>query len=55
MENSEFIPVGMLDDEEVLAFEFGCRMRELPSMFLAFPLCVPLKLPIVWDVVEERF
>lgn len=55
MENSEFIPVGMIDNEEVLAFELGCRMRELPSMFLGFPLGVPLKLPIVWDVVEERF
>ena len=62
MKKSELIPVGRIDNLEVLASKLACLIGlevlasklacligELPSTDLG------LQLAIVWDVVDERF
>ncbi|KAJ9687213.1 hypothetical protein PVL29_015891 [Vitis rotundifolia] len=51
---SEIIPVGEVQGIEELAVELGCRVGQLPSMYLGLPLGVPNKAVYGWDGVEEK-
>ncbi|RVW20278.1 La-related protein 6B [Vitis vinifera] len=51
---SEIIPVGEVEEVDVLAVELGCRVGSLPSSFLGLPLGAPNKAISMWDGVEER-
>ena len=48
------IPVGRLDNVEVLAAELGCRLGSLSATYLGLPLEAGHKAVTVWDSVEER-
>ena len=50
---SETIPVGEVEEVDVMAMELGCRVGSLPS-YLGLPLGAPNKALSVWDGVEER-
>ena len=54
MAKSEIIPVGEVEEVDVLAVELGCRVGSLPSSFLGLPLGAPNKAISMWDGVEER-
>ncbi|RVW39045.1 putative ribonuclease H protein [Vitis vinifera] len=54
LEKSEILPVGRVENAEVLASELGCKVGSLPSTYLGLPLGAPHKLVVVWDGVEER-
>ena len=51
---SEILPVGRVENVEVLASELGCKVGTLPSTYLGLPLGAPHKSMVVWDGVEER-
>ena len=51
---SEIIPVGEVEEVDVLAVELGCRVGSLPSSYLGLPLGAPNKSLSAWDGVEER-
>ncbi|RVW33990.1 hypothetical protein CK203_100738 [Vitis vinifera] len=52
---SEVIPVGEVEDIEVLAMELGCKVGALPSVYLGLPLGAKHKdHGYVWDGVEAR-
>ncbi|RVW41391.1 hypothetical protein CK203_095197 [Vitis vinifera] len=51
---SEIIPIGEVEEVDVLAMELGCRVGSLPSSYLGLPLGAPNKAISVWDGVEER-
>ncbi|RVW77035.1 Guanine nucleotide exchange factor SPIKE 1 [Vitis vinifera] len=51
---SEILPVGSVENAEVLASELGCKVGSLPSTYLGLPLGAPHKSVVVWDGVEER-
>ena len=55
MDKSEILPVGRVENLEVLALEVGCKVGRLPSSYLDLPLGAHHKSIIVWDGVEERF
>lgn len=44
MEKSELILVGRVENLAALAFELGCQIGRLPSIYLDLPLGAPLKL-----------
>ncbi|RVW48620.1 Transposon TX1 uncharacterized 149 kDa protein [Vitis vinifera] len=54
LEKSEILPVGRVENAEVLASELGCKVGYLPSTYLGLPLGAPHKSVVVWDGVEER-
>ncbi|RVW85171.1 Transposon TX1 uncharacterized 149 kDa protein [Vitis vinifera] len=54
LNKSEILPVGRVENAEVLAFELGCKVGSLPSTYLGLPLGALHKLVAVWDGVEER-
>ncbi|RVW97626.1 putative ribonuclease H protein [Vitis vinifera] len=54
LEKSEILPVGRVENAEVLASELGCKEGSLPSTYLGLPLGAPHKSVVVWDGVEER-
>ena len=54
LEKSEILPVGSVENAEVLASELGCKVGSLPSTYLGLPLGAPHKSVVVWDGVEER-
>ncbi|RVW89949.1 Transposon TX1 uncharacterized 149 kDa protein [Vitis vinifera] len=54
LEKSEILPVGRVENVEVLASELGCKVGSLPSAYLGLPLGAPHKSVVVWDGVEER-
>ena len=54
LDKSEIIPVGRVENLEVLAFELGCKVGKLPSLYLGLPLGALHKSVAVWDGVEER-
>ncbi|RVW59604.1 Transposon TX1 uncharacterized 149 kDa protein [Vitis vinifera] len=54
LEKSEILPVGSVENVEVLASELGCKVGSLPSTYLGLPLGAPHKSVVVWDGVEER-
>ena len=51
---SELILFGIMDNAEVFAEEFGCRIGDLPSTYLGLALGAGHKAVAVWDNVEER-
>ncbi|RVW46454.1 hypothetical protein CK203_067327 [Vitis vinifera] len=51
---SEVIPVGEVQRIEEMAVELGCRVGQLPSVYLGLPLGVPNKATYGWDGVEEK-
>ncbi|RVW74598.1 Transposon TX1 uncharacterized 149 kDa protein [Vitis vinifera] len=51
---SEIIPVGEVQELDVMAMEIGCRVGSLPSSYLGLPLGAPNKALSAWDGVEER-
>ena len=54
MNKSEILPVGRVENVELLAFELGCKVGALPSTNLGLPLGSPHKSVVVWDGVEKR-
>ena len=55
LSKSEIIPVGRVDNIEMLASELGCGVGSLPIMYLGLPLGAPHRAMGVWDAIEERF
>ncbi|KAJ9686325.1 hypothetical protein PVL29_015292 [Vitis rotundifolia] len=51
---SEVILVGEVEDVAGLAVELGCKVGQLPSVYLGLPLGAPNKSSSMWDGVEER-
>nr|CAN74005.1 hypothetical protein VITISV_006236 [Vitis vinifera] len=54
LNKSEILPMGRVENVEILAAELGCKVGSLPSTYLGFPLGAPHKSVVVWDGVEER-
>ncbi|RVX21330.1 hypothetical protein CK203_002101 [Vitis vinifera] len=54
LNKSEILPVGRVENVEVLASELGCKVGTLPSTYLGLPLGAPHKSMVVRDGVEER-
>ena len=54
LNKSEILPVGRVENVEVLASELGCKVGSLPSTYLGLPLGTPHKSVVVWDGAEER-
>ena len=54
LNKSELLPMGRVENVEVLAFELGCKVGSLPSTYLGLPLGAPHKSVAVWDGVEKR-
>ena len=53
LNKSEILPVGRVENVQVLASELGCKVGSLPSTYLGLPLGAPHKSVAVWDGVEE--
>ena len=51
---SEIIPIGEVEEVDELAVELGCRVGQLPAVYLGLPLGVPNKVVSGWDGVEEK-
>ena len=51
---SEILPIGEVEEVDEMAAELGCRMGQLPAVYLGLPLEAPNKASSVWDGVEER-
>ena len=51
---SEIIPVAEVEEIVEMAVELGCKVGQLPSVYLGLPLGAPNKASFVWDGVEER-
>ncbi|RVX10791.1 LINE-1 retrotransposable element ORF2 protein [Vitis vinifera] len=54
LNKSEILPVGCVENAELLAAELGCKVGSLPSTYLGLPLGASYKSVKVWDGVEER-
>ncbi|RVW92610.1 hypothetical protein CK203_039397 [Vitis vinifera] len=54
LDESEILPMGRVENIEMLALELGCKVGALPSTYLGLPLGAPHKSMAVWDGVEER-
>ena len=48
------LPVGRVENAELLAAELGCKVVSLPSTYLGLPFGASHKSVMVWDGVEER-
>ena len=55
LSKSEIIPLGRVDNVELLASELGFGVGSLPTMYLGLPLGAPHRAMGVWDSIEERF
>ena len=55
LDKSEILPVGRVENLEVLALEFGCKVGRLPTSYLGLPLSVHYMSVAVWDGLEKRF
>ena len=55
LDKSEILPIGRVENLEVLALEVGCNVGRLPTSYLGIPLGANHKSVAVWDGVEERF
>ena len=49
------MPMGNVEDLEILASELGCKTWTLPTTYLGLPLGMRCNAVLVWDGVEERF
>ena len=54
LSKSEIIPVGRVDNIEMLASELGCGVGSLRTTYLGLPLGAPHREMGVWDTIEER-
>ncbi|RVW65596.1 putative ribonuclease H protein [Vitis vinifera] len=54
LNKSEILPVGRVENAELLAAELGCKVGSLPSTYLGLPLGASHKSVMVWDGMEER-
>ncbi|WJZ95322.1 hypothetical protein VitviT2T_014100 [Vitis vinifera] len=54
LNKSEILPVGRVENDELLAAKLGCKVGSLPSTYLGLPLGAWHKSVKVWDGVEER-
>ena len=55
LEKSELIPLGRVENVEMLAVELRYKVGRLPSTYLGIPLGSRYKFVRVWDGVEEMF
>ena len=55
LNKSVIIPLGRVDNVELLAAELGCGVGSLPTTYLGLPLGAPHRALGVWDSMEERF
>ena len=55
LSKNEIIPMGGVDNVEMLASELGCHVGSLPTTYLGLPLKDPHRAMEVWDTIEERF
>lgn len=55
LEKSELIPMGRVDNIDVLAWDMGCKVGRLPSTYLSLPLGALYKSVAICNQVEERF
>ena len=55
LNKSVIIPLGRVDNVEVLAAELGCGVGSLTSTYLGLPLGASHRAMGVWDSIEERF
>ena len=55
LSKSEIIPVGRVDNVELLASELGYGVGSLPTTYLGLPLGAPHRAMGVLDSIEERF
>ncbi|RVW23454.1 putative ribonuclease H protein [Vitis vinifera] len=55
LDKSEILPVGRVENLELLALKVGCKVGRLPTSYLGIPLGANHKSVAVWDGVEERF
>ena len=51
---SEIIPIREVEELDEMAVELGCRVGQLPAVYLGLPLGAPNKASSLWDGVEER-
>ena len=54
LDKSEVIPVGEVEGVNKMAIEIGCRVGQLPAVYLGLPLGAPNKVISVRDGVEEK-
>ncbi|RVW38691.1 hypothetical protein CK203_077479 [Vitis vinifera] len=54
LDKNEILPVGRVENVELLALELGYKVGALPSTYLGLSLGAPHKSMAVWDGVEER-
>ena len=54
LDKSEVISVGEVEEMNEMAVEIGCRVGQLPAVYLGLPLGAPNKATSVWDGVEEK-
>ncbi|RVW14110.1 LINE-1 reverse transcriptase-like [Vitis vinifera] len=54
LDKSMVIPVGKVEGVLEMAAEIGCRVGQLPTVYLGLPLGAPNRASSVWDGVEER-
>ena len=52
---SVIIPLGRVDNVEVLAAELGCGVGSLPSTYLCLPIGAPHRALGVWDSIKDSF
>ena len=55
LNKSVIIPLGRVDNVEMLAAELGCGVGSLPTTYLGLPLGAPHRTVGIWDSMEERF
>ncbi|RVW27451.1 Transposon TX1 uncharacterized 149 kDa protein [Vitis vinifera] len=54
LEKSMVIPVGEVEGALDMAAEIGCKVGQLPTVYLGLPLGAPNRASSVWDGVEEK-
>ncbi|RVW45049.1 rRNA-processing protein UTP23-like [Vitis vinifera] len=54
LNKSEILPVGRVENAELLVAELGCKVGYLPYTYLGIPLGASHKSMRAWDGVEER-
>ena len=55
LDKSSILPVGDVENPNLLALEIGCKVGSLPTTYLGLPLGARHKSTKVWDVVKEKF
>ena len=55
LSKSEIIPMGRVDNMELLKSELGCGVGSLPTTYFSLPLGAPHRAIRVWDSIEEIF